>query len=83
MPKSMDEHQTYILAEMAASHEGDIKKAIYIVESASKAGADGILLQLIDINTYIVPDDEDYEDIQSFYMSQEDRSTRPWLCFKY
>lgn len=70
MGKSKEIH-TYILAEMAASHEGDLKKAIYIVESSAKAGADGILLQLIDLDTYIVPEDEDYDDIKSFYMTQD------------
>lgn len=63
---------TYILAEMASSHEGDPKIAEFIIKGAAEAGADGILLQLIDLDTYIVPLDEDYEDIKSFFMSQED-----------
>ncbi len=71
MAKTMKKQQTYILAEMAASHEGDLEKAIYIVESSAKAGADGISLQLIDLDTYIVPEDEDYEDTKSFYMEQD------------
>lgn len=65
------EKSTYILAEMASSHEGDPKIAEFIIKGAAEAGADGILLQLIDLDTYIVPLDEDYEDIKSFYMKQE------------
>ena len=62
---------TYILAEMASSHEGDLKTANFIIKSAAQAGADGILFQLIDLDTYIIPSDQDYEDIKSFYMNQE------------
>lgn len=64
--------EEYILAEMAASHEGDPKIAAFIIESAVKAKANGILFQLIDLETYIVPQDEDYKDIKSFSLSQKD-----------
>jgi N,N'-diacetyllegionaminate synthase len=64
-------HKTYILAEMASSHEGKEKIAEFIMEGASKAGADGILFQLLDLPTYIVPNDEDMADTKSFYMKQD------------
>ena len=62
---------TYILAEMASSHEGDLKIAEYIIDSAAKAKADGILFQLINLDTYIVPSDEDYQEVKSFYLTQK------------
>ena len=62
---------TYILAEMASSHEGDSKVAESIIDSAAKAKADGILFQLINLDTYIVPSDEDYQEVKGFYLSQE------------
>lgn len=62
----------YILAEMAASHEGDPKIAEFIIESAAYAGADGILFQIINLDTYIIPSDEDFADIKSFAMGQQD-----------
>jgi len=62
---------TYILAEMASSHEGDPEIAEFIVDSAAKAKADGILFQLINLDTYIVPSDENYPEVKSFYMNQE------------
>lgn len=62
----------YILAEMAASHEGDPKIAEFIIASAAKAGADGILFQMINLDTYIIPSDTDFADIKSFAMGQQD-----------
>jgi N,N'-diacetyllegionaminate synthase len=60
----------YILAEMASSHEGKLKTAEFIIDSAAKAGANGILFQLMNLATYIIPSDEDYPDTESFYMNQ-------------
>jgi len=62
---------TYILAEMASSHEGDPLIAEFIIKGAVQAKADGILFQLINLDTYIVSSDIDYEDYKSFYLGQE------------
>jgi len=64
--------KTYILAEMAASHEGKVKTGEFIIESAAKAKADGILFQIIDLDSYIIPADADYEDVKSFSLGQTD-----------
>jgi sialic acid synthase SpsE len=56
----------YILAEMAASHDGSEEKAEVIIEAASKAGADGILFQIYDVDTYVIPSDDDYQSIQKY-----------------
>lgn len=64
--------KTYILAEMAASYEGDPKIAEFIIVAAAKAKADGILFQMRDLETYIVPSDEAYEETKSLCLSRED-----------
>lgn len=61
---------TYILAEMASSHEGKREIAKFIIDKAAEAKADGILLQLIDLNTYIVPSDDDFQMVKSIYLSR-------------
>lgn len=61
----------YILAEMAASHEGKKKIAEFIIEKAALSKADGILFQMINLDTYIIPHDEDWQDVKSFYMDQK------------
>ncbi len=65
------QNKTYILAEIAASHEGKEKIAESIIKNAALAKADGILFQIIDLKSYIVPKDEDYKDIKSFYLNQK------------
>jgi sialic acid synthase SpsE/spore coat polysaccharide biosynthesis protein SpsF (cytidylyltransferase family) len=67
---SQEVKKTYILAEMASSHEGDPEIAGFILESASKAKAEGILFQIFDLETNILPSDEDYNDLKSIYMGQ-------------
>lgn len=62
---------TYILAEMASSHEGNPNIAEFIIDSAAKAKADGILFQLANPDTYIVPSDEDYQESKSLYINQD------------
>lgn len=56
---------------MASSHEGKVETAEFIIQSAVKAEADGILFQIMDLASYIVPSDEDYADTKSFYMTQK------------
>ena len=65
---------TYILAEMAASHEGKPRLGLTIIEGAAEAKADGILLQIIDLDSYIIPADQDYAEIKECYLTWEDWS---------
>jgi N,N'-diacetyllegionaminate synthase len=56
---------------MASSHGGDPKIAEFIVERVAKAGADGILFQIFDLESYIVPGDPDYGDAKKIFISQD------------
>ena len=62
---------TYILAEMASSHEGDPKIAEFIINAAARARADGIILQLFNLDTYIIPSDDDYQQTKRIYLNQD------------
>ncbi|MFC2070310.1 N-acetylneuraminate synthase family protein, partial [Chloroflexota bacterium] len=57
---------TYILAEMAASHEGKPEIAEIIITAAAEGRADGILFQIFNLDAYIVPSDEDYENLKKW-----------------
>src|SRR4030042_5111569 len=69
--KNNKQKSIYILAEMASSHEGKPKIAENLIKAAAEAKADGILFQIINLDAYIIPSDEDYRDIKSFYMNQK------------
>ncbi len=56
------DHSPYIIAELSANHNGDIKRAFKIMEEAKKAGADAIKLQSYTHNTITI--DCDSEDFQ-------------------
>lgn len=56
---------------MASSHGGRSQVAEFIIESAAKAKADGILLQIIDLDSYIIPSDEDYKMVKRIYLNQD------------
>ena len=63
--------KTYILAEMAASHEGNSETAGLIIDGAARAKADGIALQVFYLDSYIVSSDKDYELVKRIYLKQE------------
>lgn len=50
-----DGQPTYVVAEMAWSHDGSVDKAKVIVDGAADAGADAINLHLTDLPSYMVP----------------------------
>jgi len=48
--------KTYIIAEMAWSHNGILKNALKILNGAKKAGADAIGIHLTDLESYMTKD---------------------------
>lgn len=48
-------HPTYVIAEMAWSHDGSAEKALAIIEGAAKAKADAVGLHITSMPDYMVP----------------------------
>jgi sialic acid synthase SpsE len=57
-------NQTYIIAEMACSHEGEPHLARQIIDAAGRAGADAIQFQIWRLADHVVPYDPEYEKIK-------------------
>ncbi len=57
----LSHHHTYIIAEMACSHEGDTDLALKIIDGAGRAGADAVQFQIWSVKDMVVPNHADYE----------------------
>ncbi|THB75216.1 MAG: hypothetical protein D3926_20585 [Desulfobacteraceae bacterium] len=68
----MPDNHTYVIAEMACSHEGDSKIAEKIIDGAGKAGADAIQFQIWSLKDMVVPHHKDYELLTRIELSRED-----------
>ena len=55
-----DGHPTYVIAEMACSHEGNCDIARHLVDVAADSGSDAVQFQIISVDDYIVPQHPDY-----------------------
>ena len=62
---------TYIIAEMACSHEGDPVLARKIIDGAGQAGADAIQFQIWKLREMMVPHHPDFEKVSKIKLSQE------------
>jgi N,N'-diacetyllegionaminate synthase len=51
-----DGEPTYVIAETACSHEGNVEIAYHLIDTAARSKADAVQLQMWSIPHYIVPD---------------------------
>lgn len=62
---------TYVIAEMACSHEGDPALARQIIDGAGKAAADAVQFQIWSLADMVVPHHPDYELLNRIEMTRE------------
>ncbi|NWK55162.1 N-acetylneuraminate synthase family protein [Verrucomicrobiaceae bacterium N1E253] len=64
-------NNTYIIAEMACSHDGKVDLAKQIIDGAGKAGADAIQFQIWKLSESLVPSHADYDFCSTLELSQD------------
>ncbi|WP_404417413.1 N-acetylneuraminate synthase family protein [Marinospirillum sp.] len=64
--------RSYIIAEMACSHDGSVKLAKDIIKSAIKAGADAIQFQIWNHHDLVVSHHPDIQILQNLQLSRQD-----------
>jgi N,N'-diacetyllegionaminate synthase len=69
--ENLSNNMTYIIAEMACSHEGDPELAVKIIDGAGRAGADAIQFQIWSLPDMVVPHHKDYALLSKIELSQE------------
>jgi sialic acid synthase SpsE len=65
-----DEGGTFVIAEMACSHEGDPALARAIIDGAGQAGADAVQFQIWRIEGVLVPQHHDYAKVARLELSE-------------
>ena len=63
---------TFIIAEMACAHQGNVENAMDLVNVAVKANADAIQLQLFKKELYMSPISKDYDLISRLELTQKE-----------
>ena len=65
-----DTKKTYIIAEMACSHDGSLDNAKSIIDAAASAGADAIQLQIWEHQNLVVPTHKDLAILKSVELTK-------------
>jgi sialic acid synthase SpsE len=65
-------YPTFLIAEMACAHQGNLQKALDLVDVAANAKADAIQIQVFKKEKYMSPKSKDYELITQLELSQEE-----------
>lgn len=68
----MDQHKTFIVAEMACSHEGDPELAKKIIDGAAVARADAVQLQIWSLAHMMAPQRKEYELLKKIELSRDE-----------
>lgn len=74
MRAAVRSEKTYIIAEMACSHEGKPALARKIIDGAGKAGADAIQFQIWRLADMVVPHHPDYKALERIELSPQEWS---------
>lgn len=61
----------YIIAEMACSHEGELERALKIIDGAAKASADAVQLQIWSLSHMMAPQRKEYELLKKIELSRD------------
>ena len=81
-----EQHQPFIIAEMSANHNGDLKRALEIVSLAKEAGVDAVKLQTytadtmtlnVDREEFWIRDPQSLWEGKSLYQLYQEAHT-PW-----
>jgi pseudaminic acid synthase len=75
---------TYIVAEMSANHNGDLERAVKIIEAAKEAGADAVKLQTYTADTITINSEKEYFRLgksqwkEKYLYQLYDKAHTPW-----
>lgn len=70
--KIIGSDRAYIIAEMACAHDGDINKALYLIETAKLARADAIQFELLEPDENVIPQREMNRLLKKLYFNKEE-----------
>lgn len=70
----MNNKKTYIIAEMACSHEGDPELAKKIIDSTAVAKADAVQLQIWSLDDMMAPQRPEYEPLKKIELERDEWS---------
>jgi len=65
-------HPTFLIAEIACAHQGDVEQAVSLVNVAIKANVDAIQLQVFKKEFYMSPISREYDLITRLELTQDE-----------